>query len=62
MDTSAYTHLCRAGHACIIEKLAPGGVVLIPCEVDVEITKGRELHSRHPGSVYHLLGEGRSSD
>jgi hypothetical protein len=24
MDTSAYTHLCRAGHAYIIEKLAPG--------------------------------------
>lgn len=48
MDTSAYTHLCRAGHACIIEKLAPGGVVLIPCEVDVEITKGRELHSGIP--------------
>jgi predicted nucleic acid-binding protein len=48
MDTSAYTHLCRAGHACIIEKLAPSGVVLIPREVDVEIKEGRERHSGIP--------------
>jgi predicted nucleic acid-binding protein len=44
MDTSAYTHLCRAGHACIIEKFAPCGVVLIPREVDVEIKEGGERH------------------
>jgi predicted nucleic acid-binding protein len=48
MDTSTYTHLCRAGHACIIEKLAPGGTVLIPREVDVEIEKARDKHSGIP--------------
>jgi predicted nucleic acid-binding protein len=48
MDTSTYTHLCRAGYACIIEKLAPGGIVLIPREVDVEIEKARDKHSGIP--------------
>ncbi len=48
MDTSAYTHLCRSGHACIIEKLAPGGVILIPREVDVEIKNGGDRHSDIP--------------
>jgi predicted nucleic acid-binding protein len=48
MDTSAYTHLCRAGYASIIEKLAPGGVVLIPREVEVEIEKARNDHSGIP--------------
>jgi hypothetical protein len=46
MDTSAYTHLCRAGYASIVEKLAPDGVVLIPHEVSVEIEQGRD---KHPG-------------
>lgn len=46
MDTSTYTHICRAGHADIIEKLAPGGVVLIPHEVSLEIERGRE---NYPG-------------
>jgi len=46
MDTSTYTHLCRAGHAELIEKLAPQGVVVIPAEVNAEIERGRE---RYPG-------------
>jgi predicted nucleic acid-binding protein len=50
MDTSTYTHLCRAGHACIIAKLAPGGVVLIPVEVDVEIQRGRDKYPGIPSS------------
>jgi hypothetical protein len=29
MDTSTYTHLCRAGHADLIEQLAPGGIVVV---------------------------------
>ena len=45
MDTSAYTHFCRAGHAHIIQRLAPRGVVLIPQEVNDEIEKGRTKHS-----------------
>jgi predicted nucleic acid-binding protein len=46
MDTSTYTHLCRAGYEFIIQNLAPHGVVLIPAEVNVEIENARE---RHPG-------------
>lgn len=45
IDTSAYTHLCRAGHSDLLEKLAPGGVVLVPTEVNVEIEKGRTGYS-----------------
>lgn len=41
IDTSAYTHLCRAGHSDLLEELAPGGVVLVPTEVNVEIENGR---------------------
>jgi predicted nucleic acid-binding protein len=41
MDTSTFTHLCRAGHAEIIEKLAPGRLVLIPTDVNDEIERGR---------------------
>ena len=48
MDTSTYTHLCRAGHAEIIEKLAPGGVVVVPSEVNLEIEKGRDLYPDIP--------------
>ncbi|WP_160049304.1 hypothetical protein [Nocardiopsis sp. JB363] len=48
MDTSTYTHLCRAGHQEIIEKLAPGGVVLVPNEVNSEIERGRERHANIP--------------
>lgn len=48
MDTSTYTHLCRAGHAEIIAKLAPGGVVLVPESVDMEIEQAREHHAGVP--------------
>lgn len=41
IDTSVYTHLSRAGHAEIIERLAPGGVVLVPDDVGTEIQHGR---------------------
>lgn len=48
MDTSTYTHLCRAGYASIIENLAPNGVVLIPAEVNIEIERGRGKHCGIP--------------
>lgn len=47
-DTSVYTHLARAGHADILERLAPGGVVLVPDEVNTEIQHGRALYSDIP--------------
>lgn len=48
MDTSAYTHLCRAGYANIIGQLAPGGVVLVPCQVDIEIARGSDRYPSIP--------------
>jgi len=30
MDTSTFTHFCRAGHQDILRRLAPQGVILIP--------------------------------
>jgi predicted nucleic acid-binding protein len=48
MDTSTYTHLCRAGHADIIENLTPGGVVLVPTYVNEEIERGRDTYSDIP--------------
>ncbi len=48
MDTSAFTHLCRAGHSDIIKKLAPGGVVVIPDDVNTEIEDGRRLYQGIP--------------
>jgi predicted nucleic acid-binding protein len=47
-DTSVYTHLCRAGHAAILQDLAPGGVILVPYDVDAEIKQGQELYSGIP--------------
>ena len=47
-DTTTYTHLCRAGHQEIIAQLAPGGVVLVPTEVDVEIERGRDRYPAIP--------------
>lgn len=44
-DTSVYTHLCRAGHADILEHLAPGGIVLVPDDVHWEIQRGRHRHA-----------------
>jgi predicted nucleic acid-binding protein len=43
-DTSVYTHLSRAGHAEILERLAPGGLILVPDEVHTEIQAGRTLY------------------
>jgi hypothetical protein len=44
-DTSVYTHFSRAGHTEILERLAPGGVILVPDEVNAEIQVGREHYS-----------------
>lgn len=48
LDTTAYTHLCRAGHADLIRQLAPSGVVLVPSPVDTEIERGREKYPNIP--------------
>lgn len=47
-DTSVYTHICRAGHAEILERLAPGGVILVPDDVNSEIQVARGLHPGIP--------------
>lgn len=47
-DTSVYTHLCRAGHADLLEALAPGGIILVPDDVDTEIQNGQALHTGIP--------------
>lgn len=44
MDTSAFTHFCRAGYSHILAALAPRAVVLVPREVEIEIGNGREHH------------------
>lgn len=48
IDTSTYTHLCRSGHADILERLAPQGVLVVPMEVNEEIQAGRALHPGIP--------------
>lgn len=48
MDTSTYTHFCRAGIARIIEQLAPQGIVLVPREVDSEIEVARNAYPGIP--------------
>ncbi|OOK67692.1 hypothetical protein BZL30_7569 [Mycobacterium kansasii] len=48
MDTSTFTHFCRAGHSGVLERLAPQGIVLVPREVEVEIDKARNLHPGVP--------------
>lgn len=48
LDTTAYTHLCRSGHADLIHRLAPGGVVLIPAPVEIEIERGRDAYPDIP--------------
>jgi predicted nucleic acid-binding protein len=48
MDTSTYTHLCRAGQDSVVQNLAPHGVVLIPAEVNREIEKGRDKYPSIP--------------
>ncbi len=47
-DTSVYTHLCRAGHAEILGRLAPGGIVVVPDAVGAEIATARALHPGIP--------------
>lgn len=42
MDTSTFTHFCRAGHQNILRRLAPQGVILIPDTVYSEVEKGRD--------------------
>src|SRR5438034_3990447 len=48
MDTSTFMHLCRAGHAEIIERLPPGRSVLIPTDANDEIEPGRLSYSGIP--------------
>lgn len=43
-----YTHLSRAGHLNLLHQLAPGGIVVVPAEVDAEIQTGRD---RYPGII-----------
>lgn len=42
MDTSVFTHFCRAGHAELLRRLAPQGVILIPDTVYGEVEDGRD--------------------
>jgi predicted nucleic acid-binding protein len=44
MDTSTFTHFCRAGHSHILGALAPQTVVLVPREVEKEIDDARERY------------------
>jgi predicted nucleic acid-binding protein len=53
-DTSVYTHFSRAGHAYILRDLAPGGIILVPDDVDAEIQDGQ---ARYPG----IAGVGATS-
>lgn len=48
VDTSTYTHLSRAGHGGLLGQLAPGGVVLVPAEVNAEIESGRSGYGGIP--------------
>lgn len=41
MDTSTFTHFCRAKREDVLQRLAPQGLILIPDSVDVEIGRGR---------------------
>jgi len=45
VDTSMYTHLSRAGYLNLLHQLAPGGIVIVPTEVDAEIQNGRNKYS-----------------
>lgn len=48
VDTSTYTHLSRAGYLDLLHQLAPGGIVVVPSDVDTEIQNGRD---RYPGII-----------
>lgn len=43
MDTSTFTHFCRAKREDVLQRLAPHGLILIPDSVDVEIGRGRDV-------------------
>lgn len=43
MDTSTFTHFCRAKREDVLQRLAPQGLILVPDSVDVEIGRGRDL-------------------
>lgn len=47
-DTVAFTHLARAGHLDLLEKLAPEGVVVVPSDVSDEIEEGRDRYPSIP--------------
>ncbi|MFI2233235.1 hypothetical protein [Nocardia testacea] len=42
MDTSTFTHFCRAGHQDVLRRLAPQGLILIPDTVQSEVEDGRD--------------------
>ena len=44
-DTSVYTHLSRAGHLDLLHEVAPGGVIVVPDDVNKEIQAGRDRHT-----------------
>lgn len=48
IDTTAYTHFCRAGHADILAALAPAGVVVVTTDVNAEVENGRLSYSGIP--------------
>lgn len=48
MDTSTFTHFFRAGYGVALGAVAPGGIVLVPREVESEIDRARERHSGVP--------------
>lgn len=42
MDTSTFTHFCRAGREDLLRRLAPQGVILLPDTVLTEVEAGRD--------------------
>lgn len=48
MDTSTFTHFCRAGHQDVLRRLAPQGVILIPDTVHAEVEDGRDRNHEIP--------------
>ncbi len=48
MDTSTFTHFFRAGHGTTLQAAAPGGIALIPREVETEIDRARDRYDGVP--------------
>ena len=48
IDTSAFTHIARAGHLEILELLAPTGVLVVPDSVGFEVSAGRNGYQGIP--------------